>query len=189
MLTPGHAARLSLPGPSHLSTLTATALPGDPADLAALEDRLLTSYRAVQHFEFLSPARVADLYARHRDLPESVVLDQRALLAAVLCLGRLSELSFEPTKEGGSRMRPIPPGEAREDVTYFRMALSDLDAFGAPSTTALCKSGPTTCGDHAHALLFAPPASSLLHATQINLLLRTHLIPLRTHRRLNRVLG
>jgi hypothetical protein len=143
LLTPGHAARLSLPGPSHLSTLTATALPGDPADLAALEDRLLTSYRAVQHFEFLSPARVADLYARHRDLPESVVLDQRALLAAVLCLGRLSELSFEPTKEGGSRMRPIPPGEAREDVTYFRMALSDLDAFGAPSTTALCKSGPT----------------------------------------------
>ncbi|BEJ13893.1 hypothetical protein CspHIS471_0310670 [Cutaneotrichosporon sp. HIS471] len=134
----GNSERLSLPGPSRLSSFTATALPADPSDLAVLEDRLLVSYRAVQHFEFLSPSRVADLYARHRDLPESLVPDQRALLASVLCLGRLSELSFELTKEGGNRMRPIAPGEAREDVTYFRMALGHLDAFGAASCTALC---------------------------------------------------
>lgn len=132
-------ARLSLPGPVRLASYQGTSLPSDAGDLAALEDRLLLAYRAVQHFEFLSPGRVSDLYARHRALPESLVHDQRALIAAVLCLGRLSELSFEPTPEGGSRMRAIPLEETREDITYFRLALSHLDAFGAASCTALCK--------------------------------------------------
>lgn len=167
-LTTGHSARLSLPDPSRLSSFSSTALPHDQADLAALEDRLMTSYRAVQHFEFLSPARVADLYTRHRELPDSLVPDQRALLAAVLCLGRLSELSFEITKEGGSRMRPIAPGEAREDITYFRMALGHLDAFAAASCTALCEwprpDEAGVCSRYpSSASHFAPRISHLAH--------------------------
>lgn len=122
----------------------------------------------VQHFEFLSPARVADLYARHRELPDSLVPDQRALLAAVLCLGRLSELCFEPTKEGGSRMRPIAPREAREDVTYFRMALSHLDAFGAASCTALCEFVAATSRIMLTlSPLYLAPLNTFLHASGI----------------------
>ncbi|KAL1412130.1 hypothetical protein Q8F55_003131 [Vanrija albida] len=144
---PGHTARLSLPGPSRLASLSGTPLPSDVNELADLEDRLLMAYRAVQHFEFLPPGRVNDLYTRHRTLPESLLPDQRALVAAVLCLGRLSELAFEPVPvtqaEGpgsaaGHRMRPCPTDETREDITYFRLALAHLDHWGAASCTALC---------------------------------------------------
>jgi hypothetical protein len=116
--------------------MTGSPLPSDPLELTALEDRLLVAYRLVQHFDFLSATRVTDLYARHRALPTSLVADQRALIAAVMCLGRLSELVFPG---GHSRMRCIPVSEPREDITYFRLALTHLDQWGAASCTALCE--------------------------------------------------
>lgn len=138
-LTPGHLARLSLPGPSQLSTYTAPPLPTDPTALGELEDRLLASYRNVQHFEFLAPGRVTDLYARYRQLPDSLMADQKALISAVLCIGRMGELTFEQSTDGEKRMRPTPVGESREDITYFRLALDYLEEFGAASCTALCE--------------------------------------------------
>jgi hypothetical protein len=53
-----------------------------------------------------------------------------------MCLGRLSELVFPG---GHSRMRCIPVSEPREDITYFRLALTHLDQWGAASCTALCE--------------------------------------------------
>lgn len=137
----GHSARLTLPCPSQLSTFTVPVLPSDPDALALLENRLLVSYREVQHFEFLAQGRVADLYARHRQLPDSLNPDQRALISSVLCIGRLGELAFELSPDGEKSMRPIPDGESREDITYFRLALSQLEEFGSASCTALCECG------------------------------------------------
>lgn len=105
----------------------------------------MLAYRHIQYFDFLSPGRVADLYTRHRTLPESLVPDQRALVAAVLCLGRLAELIFEVSPDGApQRFRPVPNGARREDITYFRLALSHLEQWGAASCTALCKFIPSS---------------------------------------------
>jgi len=99
----------------------------------------MNAYRAAQHFDFLPNNRINDMYTRHRSLPDSLVHDQRALIAGVMCLGRLSELVFFPNGESSHKMRAIPPGESREDVTYFRLALTHLDQWGAASVTALCE--------------------------------------------------
>lgn len=115
----------------------------------------MRGFQAVQHFEFLPPSRVADLYSRHRTLPESLVPDQRALIASVLCLGRLGELAFEASSVGVHQMRAISPKDSREDVTYFRLALNYLDEWGAASCTAL--------GELVKSVLLTPGALQCLH--------------------------
>lgn len=127
-----------------MSTISGTPLPSDPHALAALEGRLLLAYRHMQFFEFLPPGRVEDLYVRHRDIPDSLAADQRALIASALCLGRLSELMFDFNPAPNAQMIHSPRrGESREDVTYFRLALSHLEQWGAASCTALCEFLPS----------------------------------------------
>lgn len=131
-------ARTSLPGPSNLLNQPGPPLPHTRRELQALEDRLVVSYRTMQHFEFLSGSRVNDLYLRHRSQPETLTTDQRALVAAVLCLGRLSELAFHAI-DGTVTVRPIPPLETREDLTYYKLAMQYLEQFSSTSCTALCE--------------------------------------------------
>lgn len=137
VLTSGHHARTSLPGPSKLSNKPAPALPTSRRELQELEDRLIVSHRSLQEFEFLSTARVNDLYMRHRSLPETLTVDQRALVAAVLCLGRMSEIAFHD-KNGTVTLGAISPHESREDITYYKLTMQYLEQFGSSSCTALC---------------------------------------------------
>lgn len=137
MLTTGHIARTSLPGPSNLLAQAAPPLPSSRRELQALEDRLVVSYRSMQHFEFLSAPRVNDLYLRHRSVPDTLTIDQRALVAAVLCLGRMTELAFH-SKDGTLTVRPIPPLEPREDLAYYKLTMQYLEQFGSSSCTAVC---------------------------------------------------
>jgi hypothetical protein len=52
----------------------------------------------------------------------------------------MSELCLEIGPDGvPRRFRPPQHGERREDVTYFRLALSHLEQWGAASCTALCE--------------------------------------------------
>jgi len=68
----------------------------------------------------------------------SLMADQRALVYAMLCLGRLHEI-FWRMVDGQSQAVGVDSTESREDVMYYRNALSVLDAWGSASLTALRK--------------------------------------------------
>lgn len=101
------------------------------------QDRLmdLFSIHFLPYFEFLIPARFADLSRRYATLPDSLGPDQTALIYSCLCLAKFKELSTE-----SGALRSEGYGEDRQDIAWYRYALKLISDWGSASCTALRQS-------------------------------------------------
>lgn len=123
-----------------IARLHATPLP--PASMIVDFENNLMSHLItapdLDRLDSLDRPRLLNLYNRYRALPSSLTEDQRALIYAALCVARHYQMRAGPAT---AMFDPETP--SREDVTYFHMAKSAIDAWGRPSVDALCTSHRT----------------------------------------------
>jgi len=119
-----------------LVNMIATPLPPFPERID-FEDGLiksLVSADGLEHLECLDGPQLVDLYLRHRASPGALTEDQNAVIYASLCLARCTQLRRGPAGVVDNHVIDF-----REDLTYYRMARSSLDAYGKASITSMCK--------------------------------------------------
>ena len=135
---------------NHSSLMTGGATPKLPPLIRDTEDLLfytllMDHVSTGQPYELLAFDRdwLMSVYRRHREIPDALADDERGLVYALLCVARFvlirSEMNNSPCDAA------VFEGSAREDITYFRMALSRLDRWNRQSIIALREFEPLPC--------------------------------------------
>jgi hypothetical protein len=120
---------------ARIARLPATPLP-PPSMIVEFENNLMSHLITAQDLDRLDTIdrpRLLNLYNRYRVLPTSLTDDQKALVYAVLCIARHTQM-----RDGPATAMFDPGTPSREDVTYFHMAREAIHAWGRPSVDALC---------------------------------------------------
>lgn len=98
-----------------------------------LMSHLITA-QDLDRLDTIDRPRLLNLYNRYRVLPTSLTEDQKALVYAVLCIARHTQM-----RDGPAAAMFDPATPSREDVTYFHMAREAIRAWSRPSVDALCR--------------------------------------------------
>jgi hypothetical protein len=137
---------LSLPSTTAISPLLNLPLPTLPTDPSLLTTAMSSFTNTfLPFFDFLPPARCADLMERYLSAPASLAPDQTALVLGCLAMGCYQEKQTgSPAVFGGQGVevmgmqgRRYSGGVERPDWTFFLWALRVLDDWGSASPTAL----------------------------------------------------